>query len=181
MARKLNKSLVALGSAAIVAVYGVGLVHSGETTIESSAVMTATPAAQAGAQPIPMPTPTAVEQAVAAAIASATPSPAATSAPSTVASGTATAAYVDGTYTGAGTSRFGGFEVAVSIQDGKITGVQLTKVTNKYPASRIAQLPGQVVQRQSAAVDLVSGATYSSRAFRDAVAQALTQAAINHA
>jgi uncharacterized protein with FMN-binding domain len=40
----------------------------------------------------------------------------------------------------------------------------------------IAGLPSQVVQRQSAQVDIVSRATYSSEAFKDAVAQALSQA-----
>jgi uncharacterized protein with FMN-binding domain len=40
----------------------------------------------------------------------------------------------------------------------------------------IAGLPAQVVQRQSPSVDVVSGATFSSIAFRSAVQQALQQA-----
>ncbi len=53
---------------------------------------------------------------------------------------------------------------------------QITSVTTKYPASRIASLPGQVVQNQTANVNLVTGATSSSQAFKQAVQQALAQA-----
>ena len=45
------------------------------------------------------------------------------------------------------------------------------------PVRDIAGLPAQVVQRQSAQVDIVSRATYSSQAFRGAVCQALSKAA----
>ncbi len=41
----------------------------------------------------------------------------------------------------------------------------------------ISQLPGQVVTRQSAEVDYISGATQSTNAFYDAVREALTKAA----
>ena len=101
-----------------------------------------------------------------------TPTPAspAPSAPTAV-------AYQDGTYAGTGTSRFGNVEVAVTVQGGRIANVALTRVTTKYPASRIAALPGQVVARQSAQVDNVSGATASAQAFRSAVQQALGKAA----
>jgi uncharacterized protein with FMN-binding domain len=66
--------------------------------------------------------------------------------------------------------------VAVTIQGGRIANVALTQVTTQYPASRIAALPGQVVARQSAQVDRVSGATYSTQAFQQAVQQALGKA-----
>jgi uncharacterized protein with FMN-binding domain len=182
MARKLNKNLVALSSAAIVAVYAVGLARSDADTPEVAAGPTASPIAQTATQPSPEPTPTAVARAVARAIASATPSPAAGAAgqPPAVATSPAPSAsvrYQDGTFTGSGTSRFGGFDVAVTIRNGAISSVELTRVTTRYPASRIAGLPGQVIERQSADVDLVSGATYSARAFKDAVAQALAKAA----
>jgi uncharacterized protein with FMN-binding domain len=103
--------------------------------------------------------------------------PAVTATPSSPApAAPATAAYRDGTYAGTGTSRFGNVEVAVTVHDGRITNVALTRVTTKYPASRIASLPGQVVSRQSAQVDNVSGATASAQAFRTAVQQALGKA-----
>jgi uncharacterized protein with FMN-binding domain len=103
----------------------------------------------------------------------ATARPAATATPTTAAK----SGYKDGTFTGAGTSRRGGFEVAVTVQGGRITNVALTRVTTQYPASRIAGLPAQVVARQSAQVDRVSGATYSVQAFQQAVQEALAQAA----
>ena len=62
------------------------------------------------------------------------------------------------------------------LNDVRRTNVALTRVTTQYPASRIAALPGQVVARQSARVDRVSGATYSVQAFQQAVQQALAQA-----
>jgi len=83
------------------------------------------------------------------------------------------ASYRDGTYTGSGTSRRGGFEVAVTIQGGRITDVQFTRVTTQYPVSRVAGLPAQVIARQSAQVDRISGATYSVQAFQQAVENAL--------
>lgn len=176
MARKLNKNLVALSSAAIAALYGIGYAR----TI-APAHDTAGPATLAAALASPQPSPSDTATAVARAVAAALPTHAATHAATPAATHTATqvqaAAYRDGVYTGSGTSCFGGFDVAVTVQSGEITGVELTKVTTKYPAARIAQLPGQVVQRQSAAVDLVSGATNSARAFKDAVTQALAKAA----
>ena len=85
--------------------------------------------------------------------------------------------YDDGTYTATGTSALGNVTVAVVISGGKISNVQITKVTTKYPVSRIASLPALVVQNQSASVNVVSGATYSSQAFKQAVQLALAQAA----
>jgi uncharacterized protein with FMN-binding domain len=64
----------------------------------------------------------------------------------------------------------------VTIANGKISNVQITKVTTKFPMSRIASLPAAVVQSQSANVNVISGATYSSQAFKQAVQQALSQA-----
>jgi uncharacterized protein with FMN-binding domain len=90
--------------------------------------------------------------------------------------GAATATYRDGTYTGSGTSRRGGFTVAVTILGSKITDVQFTRVTTQYPVSRVAGLPAQVIARQSAQVDRVTGATYSVQAFQQAVGSALAQA-----
>ncbi|MCC6178560.1 MAG: FMN-binding protein [Chloroflexi bacterium] len=103
------------------------------------------------------------------------PTPPVAAAPASTASQT-TGTYRDGTYSGTGTSRRGGFTVAVTVQGGKIANVAVTRATTQYPMSRIAALPGQVVARQSAQVDNVTGATYSAQAFRQAVEQALVQA-----
>jgi uncharacterized protein with FMN-binding domain len=101
------------------------------------------------------------------------PAPTATqAAPTTQAS----AAYRDGTYVGTGTSRHGSIEATVVVQGGTIVSAQVTGCGTRWPCSRVTALPGQVVARQSAAVDLVSGATDSSVAYRGAVAAALAQA-----
>jgi uncharacterized protein with FMN-binding domain len=84
--------------------------------------------------------------------------------------------YQDGTYSGYGTSRRGDVEVAVVIQGGKIVSADVTRCMTQYPESRIARLPAQVVARQSAQVDRVSGATYSTQAYQQAVQQALNKA-----
>jgi len=62
------------------------------------------------------------------------------------------------------------------VQGGQIRSAEITGCGTRYPCSRIANLPGQVITRQSAAVDYVSGATDSSTAFRGAVVAALAQA-----
>jgi uncharacterized protein with FMN-binding domain len=90
----------------------------------------------------------------------------------------ATAAYRDGTYTGTGTSRHGSIEVTIVVHGGQITSAEITGCGTRYPCSRIANLPGQVIARQGAAVDHVSGATDSTTAFRAAVVAALAQARV---
>jgi uncharacterized protein with FMN-binding domain len=93
--------------------------------------------------------------------------------------------YKDGTYSGWGSCRHGDIEASVMIQDGKIASVMISQCLTRYSCSWIApknpdsglpDLPAQVVQRQNAKVDYVSGATESSYAFADAVVAALGKA-----
>lgn len=84
--------------------------------------------------------------------------------------------YKDGTYDGWGTSRHGNIQVAVVIQDGRIASAAIAQCLTRYPCSWIAQLPGQVVSRQSPNVDYVSGATQSVNAYYGAVVEALAKA-----
>jgi uncharacterized protein with FMN-binding domain len=79
----------------------------------------------------------------------------------------------DGTYVGEGRGRLGSIEVTVTISDGRVTSARITWATTAYPVSRISALPAQVVERQSADIDLVSGATASARAFLDGARIAL--------
>jgi uncharacterized protein with FMN-binding domain len=152
MARKLNKNLIALGSAAIVGVYALGYARTQPGTDQAVAAV----AAGASAMATPSPVGAASESGQASPI----------------------AAYRDGVYTGSGHSRAGGIDVVVTVQRGKIATVQITHATTYFPAARIARLPGVAVERQTAQVDFVSGATESSRAFRDALTQALGQATV---
>lgn len=82
----------------------------------------------------------------------------------------------DGTFTGVGTSRHGSVEATVVIKDGAILSAEISRCLTRYSCAKIGGLPAAVAARQSSDVDLVSGATDSSKAYRDAVARALSQA-----
>ena len=84
--------------------------------------------------------------------------------------------YKDGTYSGWGSCRHGDIQASVTIQEGKIASVAITQCLTRYSCSWIANLPGQVVQRQSPEVDYVSGASQSTDAFYGAVVAALSKA-----
>lgn len=130
----------------------------------------AAPSAPAPVQtaPVPVSTP-----------AAAAPPPAAPAAPPAAAPAAKPAAkttYKDGVYLGRGTSRHGDIEAMVEIQNGRIANAVISQCLTRYSCSWIAVLVPQVVARQSAEVDYVSGATVSSDAFYYAVTQALAQA-----
>lgn len=96
---------------------------------------------------------------------------------STSAAATSRAAtFRDGTFTGSAENRHGDLTVTVVVQGGRIASADITDCGMQYPCSRIADLPGQAVQRQSADVDQVTGATYSWMAYHDALTQALAKA-----
>jgi uncharacterized protein with FMN-binding domain len=82
----------------------------------------------------------------------------------------------DGTYTGWGTSRHGDIQAAVEIKGGRIVNAYITQCLTRYSCSRIAAIIPQVVARQSAEVDYVSGATQSTDAFYYAIVEALAKA-----
>jgi uncharacterized protein with FMN-binding domain len=85
-------------------------------------------------------------------------------------------AYKDGMFTGWGTSRHGDIQATVMIKEGKIVGAVISECLTQYSCSWIAMLPQQVIDRQSAEVDFVSGATQSTNAFYYAVLNALKKA-----
>ena len=86
------------------------------------------------------------------------------------------ALYKDGTFVGWGYCRHGAIEATVVIESGKLVTAGISLCDTRYPCSMISKLPPQVVSRQTADVDYVSGATDSADAFHQAVADALTQA-----
>lgn len=202
--KKLANGVVALSSAAIMAVYAAGYFHTaaaeaGITSAAPTAIVASvatTPTATAASLLTPTPpattaAPLASTAASTAATAATTATmPAATSAPLATATVVATATpttqptqavaasatYKDGTFTGSGTSQHGGVTVAVVIKNGVIISSAITASNTRYPIARIAALPGEVVAAQSASVDFVSGATDSSMAFQTAVAGALALA-----
>ena len=82
----------------------------------------------------------------------------------------------DGVYSGWGRSRHGDIEATISIKNGKIAEAFISECLTQYSCSWVAGLPPQVVARQSAEVDYVSGATQSTNAFYYAVINALKKA-----
>ena len=88
------------------------------------------------------------------------------------------ASYVDGTYTGEAEGFGGTVAVEVTVESGKITGVEVTSAEKEDSAylSMAEDVISEILEAQSADVDTVSGSTFSSTAIRDASAQALEKA-----
>lgn len=91
--------------------------------------------------------------------------------------------YKDGVYTGnVADAYYGNVQVKVAILKGKITDVQFLD----YPHDRrtsvninsqaMPDLKSEAIQAQNANVDIVSGATATSQAFRESLQSALAQA-----
>jgi uncharacterized protein with FMN-binding domain len=159
---KLSGSIIAISSAAIVAVYTLGRSNTSAVsdqplvdapTAVASVVPSAQTAGAAGAAPTVTPSTSRSQP---------TPSP--------------TTTYKDGTYTGSGNSRHGGMQVTVVIKDGKITSANVTSCSTRYPCSDIDRLISAAVSKQSVPTNHVSGATDSSQAYRQALTNALKQA-----
>lgn len=83
--------------------------------------------------------------------------------------------YADGVYEGNAKGFGGEVVVSVTISQGKITAVEVTEAKGEDSAylSMAMALTEEVITKQSADVDTVSGATYSSRGILDATRQAL--------
>jgi uncharacterized protein with FMN-binding domain len=62
------------------------------------------------------------------------------------------------------------------IEEGRITVARVEQCLTRYSCSWITPIPPRILSRQSTTYDYVSGATESSDAFQDAVAEALSQA-----
>lgn len=94
-----------------------------------------------------------------------------------------TGQYADGTYTGLVADAYYGYvQVQVSVSGGKITDVQFLQYPNDRSTSRyingqaMPYLIAEAIQAQNANVDVVSGATDTSMAFRQSLADALSHA-----
>ncbi|HUC87656.1 MAG TPA: FMN-binding protein [Candidatus Binatia bacterium] len=91
--------------------------------------------------------------------------------------------YKDGTYTGSVANAFyGNVQVQAVIQNGKITSVSFLQSPDENPNSIYVNqqatpyLKQEAIQAQSSKVSIVSGATFTSQAFIQSLANALSQA-----
>jgi len=94
---------------------------------------------------------------------------------------TTSGSYKDGTYTGTGTGFKGGTgatKVSVVVAGGKITSITTVsyKDDKQYYDRAFSTISKNIVSKQTASVDTVSGATYSSKGIIQAVAAALSTA-----
>ena len=111
-----------------------------------------------------------------------TPGPTDSSAPTPSPSSSGTG-YKDGTYTGQDVfTQFGDVQVKVTISGGKITDVQAVQMPFDRPRSaEISQYAGpmlhdEALQAQTAQIDSISGATFTSEAYAQSLQAALDQA-----
>ena len=94
----------------------------------------------------------------------------------------APASCADGTYTGVGTGMGGKINVTIEISGGTIAVTDIspnneTQGLGGYEAIEDGTFAAQVEEAQSSEIDGIAGATLTSNAIRDAVADALSQAA----
>lgn len=87
--------------------------------------------------------------------------------------------YADGTYTGEAQGFGGTVSMEVVVEDGKITEVNVLSADKEDGAyfTMAEDIIPAIIEAQSAEVDTISGATFSSTGIRDAVTIALEKAA----
>ncbi|AQR93570.1 FMN-binding protein [Clostridium saccharoperbutylacetonicum] len=103
--------------------------------------------------------------------------PASTNNAKTTASDNSSKTYKDGTYEGTGQGFGGVTKVSVTISNGKITGIKTVsnEDTPEFYQKASSSIMGKIISTQSANVDTVSGATFSSNGIISAVRNALSQ------
>lgn len=91
--------------------------------------------------------------------------------------------YKDGTYTGpVADAYYGSVQVQATISGGRLTGVKFLQYPNTHSTSVIINqqampyLKQEALQAQSAHVQIISGATFTSQAFQQSLQAALSQA-----
>ena len=97
------------------------------------------------------------------------------------ASGQTAGSYVDGVYTGTGTGFRGDVQVQVTVSGGTISDITVisSKDDRQYFNKASSGVISAILSKQSTDVDVVSGATFSSRGILEAVADALNIEFVN--
>jgi uncharacterized protein with FMN-binding domain len=111
-----------------------------------------------------------------------TPAVVATTSPSTSSSSASAAASAKTATSDAVSTRYGPVQLKVTISGGKITDVQAVQLPSSDPKSNeissvaVPQLRQSALTKQSASIDAVSGATYTSDGYKSALQSALDKA-----
>lgn len=167
---KLSGGIVAISTAAILAVYTLGRTNT--NALSDQFLVDAPTAAATVVAPtaaVAIVTPNAPAGAAVRAAPTVTP-------PASQPTSTPAATYKDGTYTGSGNSRHGGMHVEVVISGGRITSANVTDCSTRYPCSDIDPLISLAISKQGVPANHVSGASDSSQAYKQALTNALKQA-----
>ena len=152
----------------VATVAGVAYVLSYRVTPHPSGLASASGGGEAGSRPLASPSPVATP----AAGSSAGPTP--TPAPAAAASGTFTGPDVP--------NRFGDVQVRVVVSNGHITDVRSVQLPeDRAQSAYISSVAGpmlrtEALQAQSARIDIISGATYTSISYAQSLESALKQA-----
>lgn len=87
-------------------------------------------------------------------------------------------AIADGTYRGAGEGFHGNIEVEVTVSAGQVTAVKILSQdeTPDVAGPALSGIPKRIVEQQKVNVDVVSGATFTSKGIMEAVKNALAGA-----
>lgn len=79
----------------------------------------------------------------------------------------------DGVHKGSAKGYRGPIEVEVAVKDGQIAEVRILKHKEDRPKTALVDIPKRIVSAQRAAVDAVTGATFTSKGICKAVETAL--------
>ena len=84
----------------------------------------------------------------------------------------------DGTYAGKADGVHGEIDLTVTVEKGKISRIDVTKQEEAAGVSEaaFAEVPRRIIEKQSTAVDAVSGASMTSKAIMAAAQDALAKA-----
>ncbi|WP_295791037.1 FMN-binding protein [uncultured Microbacterium sp.] len=165
-------------------VTGLVLLFSYRTSLvpEQASALAQTPASGVAAAPRAA-TSTPSPSASASASSGATSSGSTSSGSTAAAAPTSSSGLADGTWTGqAASTRYGAVQVRITVSGGTITDVQVPQYPSESGRDQqinsraLPILVQQTVQAQSAQVDMVSGATYTSTGYRTSLQSALDQA-----
>lgn len=184
MRKETRFALGIVGLSAVATSYLVG--HQSvpaSVALATSVAETATPQPTAEASTTTAPSETAQPSATAEPSATSTATPESTSTPKATATATETPAssVVDGTYQSSDVGyRYGDIQLEVTVQGGKLTGINLLRATTEGRGYDQAppMLVDAALQAGSADFGNLSGATFTSMAFKQALTDALNQAGL---
>jgi len=176
------KPLVALGLTAMGAALVVNFKVAEPTTVAAvPTASTTTSAASTTTQATTTQATTSQTSTAQATVAPTATTPTSTSSGSSSSSSGAT--YADGSYTGTAVNEpWGTFQVQVTVSGGQVTAVTLvSEPTDRHSSSinsyAVPQLTQEALAAQSAQIDMVSGATWTSRSYVTSLQAALDDAA----